>query len=974
MYSSGEEIKILNCRETKMKYLKAIPICICIMLIAIPSLSILSVNANTTDGVIASYDFIEGSGTLLSDSSGFGNDGTISGAVWETGISYSALLFDGTNDYVTCGTTLTGSVLTSFTVQAWIRPEVSTGPKYIFYDGSDGEYALSQSGTSCSITAKINGVNEKWTTAEKSIEFNKWQLVTGVFTGSELRISVNGVQRNSTTVPANGLYNPGGNYYPTIGSYEDASSNHLFQFKGAISGVKVWNHVLTPSEISYEYSSSSQNYPILNNSKIAYWPFNEGSGQTAFDMTMNGNNGRLGSTTTTDSSDPSWVDGISGKALKFDGINDYVDCGDSLAGTILNAFTIEAWVKPYSLSEETFIFYDGGDGEIFFNCVDYANVSIGIKNSNNQFYWTRGNLPLNEWSYVVGTYNRISLKLYINGELVSSLAVPDVSMVSLSGAYSPTIGAYCDISDNSQRAFFDGLIDELSVWQIALTPEEIKSQYRLYFEPPSLKAILKIDEIFLNLGDTTILDGSESNGPDLSDYYYDFGDGNNSGWTQSHSISHSYNSPGIFNASLIVRNISGNQSLKSAVKIYVGTQSQFFGNDTQPITLWSTNSSQTHPDTECVVYDVAVSNNGTYSAYCVVNGYDDATDYRGVRCYNKGGSLAWDISKPNDTPNEIEMSDDGSVSVVLWSSGDIEAYSNTGTILWSHNVPDAWVISMTPDGNKIAVGSMIDGANSEISLFESGTLKWAMWTYGGIYDVKISGDGTKIYAGTGERSIIPLVPDYKVYCFSSAGLKLWSWQFTSAILSVDTPFDGSIVIAGSDYGMTIALDVNGNELWFIDGGWFDPTISDVGGIITHSTFTDILVFNQSGYLLWKNDSYDSSFFGSNSFASNSGGMIVHPYGWEPGPYGIIIRDDAGNCLYHYLNESQRTAYQVAMSPDGKYIAAGSGNQLLLLSMNPEDVNIGDSGGDSFLIPWFEISIILVALLLAFTLVIKLKRK
>ena len=50
-----------------------------------------------------------------------------------------------------------------------------------------------------------------------------------------------------------------------------------------------------------EYYSSS------DSGLVTYWRFDEGSGQTANDKTINGNHGTLGSTTGTDSDDPSWV-------------------------------------------------------------------------------------------------------------------------------------------------------------------------------------------------------------------------------------------------------------------------------------------------------------------------------------------------------------------------------------------------------------------------------------------------------------------------------------------------------------------------------------------------------------------------------------------------------------------------------------------------------------------------------------------
>ncbi|MFQ6061937.1 MAG: hypothetical protein ACE5J9_02015 [Methanosarcinales archaeon] len=50
--------------------------------------------------MVAEWHFDEGSGNIVKDTSGNGNDGTIHGAIWTTGISGKALRFDGNNDYV----------------------------------------------------------------------------------------------------------------------------------------------------------------------------------------------------------------------------------------------------------------------------------------------------------------------------------------------------------------------------------------------------------------------------------------------------------------------------------------------------------------------------------------------------------------------------------------------------------------------------------------------------------------------------------------------------------------------------------------------------------------------------------------------------------------------------------------------------------------------------------------------------------
>ena len=81
---------------------------------------------------------------------------------------------------------------------------------------------------------------------------------------------------------------------------------------------------------------------------VGYWEFEEGTGQTAYNLANTGsaNNGTLGADTGVATDDPAWGKGKNGGGLQFDGVNDFVDCGsdDSLDfGT--RDFTLSAWIK-----------------------------------------------------------------------------------------------------------------------------------------------------------------------------------------------------------------------------------------------------------------------------------------------------------------------------------------------------------------------------------------------------------------------------------------------------------------------------------------------------------------------------------------------------------------------------------------------------------------------------------------------------
>jgi len=76
-------------------------------------------------------------------------------------------------------------------------------------------------------------------------------------------------------------------------------------------------------------SESNENPPIpLDDGLVGYWSFNEGSGTIAHDYSGNGNDGTINGGAT-------WVAGISGYALSFDGFNDYLDLKKNELYTIM---------------------------------------------------------------------------------------------------------------------------------------------------------------------------------------------------------------------------------------------------------------------------------------------------------------------------------------------------------------------------------------------------------------------------------------------------------------------------------------------------------------------------------------------------------------------------------------------------------------------------------------------------------------
>lgn len=198
------------------------------------------------------------------------------------------------------------------------------------------------------------------------------------------------------------------------------------------------------------------------------WGLDEGSGTT-----VSGGTGQIG---TLINMDPAtcWVPGKTGTALKFEGNNTYVTMPDTTAVEITTAGTVAAWININSF-RDTFagIVHKG-------TRTDFRDEAYSLQFwTGNRIYWgittasgshpsvlSPSAPPTGEWVHVLGTWDSSAMKLYVNGALVASGA--GVESIRSPGAFN--IGAQLN---GSPYYCFDGLIDDVRVYNRALTAAEV---------------------------------------------------------------------------------------------------------------------------------------------------------------------------------------------------------------------------------------------------------------------------------------------------------------------------------------------------------------------------------------------------------------------------------------------------------------------------------------------------------------------
>jgi lysophospholipase L1-like esterase len=211
-----------------------------------------------------------------------------------------------------------------------------------------------------------------------------------------------------------------------------------------------------------------------NRSLVGWWRFNtENSENTTFfrDWSSWKNNATCLVTNC-----PASTSGKFGNALHFDGVNDYVDTGNASSLNITGNITIEAWVKPERLETAHIVkkaTRDSTDGyELSLSeSTGKAYFRVNQKTSHNTYkIFSNSSYPLdgNTWVHLVGLYNRDQVQIYFNGNLENSMSGP-TNIVSNTDNLK--------IGGPDLSRYFKGTIDEVRIWNRALSPEEIKASY-----------------------------------------------------------------------------------------------------------------------------------------------------------------------------------------------------------------------------------------------------------------------------------------------------------------------------------------------------------------------------------------------------------------------------------------------------------------------------------------------------------------
>jgi hypothetical protein len=470
-----------------------------------------------TNGLVGYWPF----NGNANDVSGNGNNGTVNGATLTTdrnGNANSAYSFDGQSYIRVTHNQNFNFGIGNYTLSVWANkngnnflnalltkatPHPATGWTFGFVNNDIRFLAGVQNSNFLSNGSVTYG----------PINNGEWNNYIAVFnpTSNSIKIYING-QVVVSDVVSTGLINCD-NIFDLmfgVGNPNGAPSGPEF-FNGFIDDIGIWNRALTQQEITNIYNSSLPQTACLpanvpTTGLVGYWPFCG----NANDESGNANNGtNNGATLTADRF------GNADSAYNFDGINDLISIPDSNTLGITNNITMSAWVFVNSDNQNyhsilskrlngnwsynlSLSYYFGPGG----SPTEVNKVFSGRRNNSGaQLEYKFSNEPVvfGQWLHITVKIENNVITFYKNGiDMGVNLYGNQFTIPMINQAIGLTIG-----SNGDGGEWFNGKLDDIGIWNRALTQEEITNLYNVN---QCITNITVTDTLIINVGQLSFND------------------------------------------------------------------------------------------------------------------------------------------------------------------------------------------------------------------------------------------------------------------------------------------------------------------------------------------------------------------------------------------------------------------------------------------------------------------------------------
>ncbi len=428
--------------------------------------------------LVAHYDFNDNT----EDKSGNEHHGTIGGdALFTQGIDGKGLKFCYGDDYVDFGSKESIDLVSDMTISAWIyyygsnyghlmiiaKGNEHNDEQFVFYLQNEDQFSFWSS----------DFTSSDWRNAQSDQELleDEWYYLTAVYktdeiNGNKIMLYIDGELDKSIEVE--GTIQSDTNNHLYVGKRN--SGSYPYYFDGLVDEVKIYNRALTSEEIKQNYDSTSSS-DYVKSGLVAYYPFDN----DVKDYSGNDNNGKIYNC-------PKLVDGKVGKALELDDDDSFVEVENDKSLSP-EKISFSAWIYPTKWGENDY-------GRILSKGYVYDNYDLYLTNSKKYsndfrsfaFSYDYGDyehfshrtvapldtLSLNHWYHVVATYDNGITRLYSDGKLVSE----NNKIIEIPKHVYYDENLFIGNNEPENRGF-DGIIDELKIYNYILSPEQVVQEY-----------------------------------------------------------------------------------------------------------------------------------------------------------------------------------------------------------------------------------------------------------------------------------------------------------------------------------------------------------------------------------------------------------------------------------------------------------------------------------------------------------------
>jgi len=196
---------------------------------------------------------------------------------------------------------------------------------------------------------------------------------------------------------------------------------------------------------------------------IGWWKFDETDGPTAKDSSGHHHDGKLNGSA-------KWMPGRNGGALALDGKGSFVQIADKSAFDLDGELTIAGWINLHSVTADWMAIVTKGDNAWRFSTLNQeSHLHFSVNRSEEKsFVNGSADLGFNKWHHVAAVYQGSAVRLYVDGQ-------PDGESPWTGGIAKSDAEVLVGENAEQPNRSFDGLIEDLRIYNCALSASEIKN-------------------------------------------------------------------------------------------------------------------------------------------------------------------------------------------------------------------------------------------------------------------------------------------------------------------------------------------------------------------------------------------------------------------------------------------------------------------------------------------------------------------